>query len=75
MKTPQTRTGNQGRPYTAKAAVLDAARNGWTPKEAAWETGWPLKRLYKVSSTIKVSMGYGGRGPKPQWIAYGPDAN
>ena len=75
MKIPPTRIGSQGIAYTAKAAVLEAARQGWTAKETVWETGWSLKRLYKVSKTIRVSFGYGGHGPKPRWIAYGPNAN
>jgi hypothetical protein len=63
-----TRTGNHGQPLTSIEAAHLAVKMGWTVKEAAWETGWGIRKFYKMASEQGFQFAYGGQGPKPGWV-------
>jgi len=63
----RTRTGNHGKPLTSVEAARLAVQNGWTVKEAAWETGWPIRRFYRLAESHGFEFAWGGQGPRPGW--------
>lgn len=62
-----TRTGNIGKPLTSSQAVQVALIYGWNVKETSWQTGWPMKRLYRAAAAQGKSFAYCGQGPHPKY--------
>lgn len=66
---PKQRTGNIGKPLYLREAIVLGVKNGWTSKETAFETGWPLGTLQTYATRMQLSFAYAGMGSVPQFAS------